>query len=1823
VTTDPVKLLGPAIAQLSNEKRVLLARMLEVAPDHIAIIGMAGRFPRGANDTQAFWARLRDGYDAVSEVPRERFDMDAVFDATPGATARAYSRFGALLDEVDGFDPYFFGISPREAERMDPQQRVLLEVATEALDDAGQVAETLAGTATGVFVGSYNNDYFELQYRGTPSADPYAVTGTSNCFLAGRLSYLLDLRGPSLVVDTACSSSLVAVHLACQSLREKECRVALAAGVHLYLTPRSHVMCSQMRMLSPDGRCKTFDAGANGFVHGEGCGVIVLKRLSDARTDGDRILAVIRGSAVNQDGRTNGLTAPNVLAQQAVVRQALERAGVSPAEVTYIETHGTGTALGDPIEVEALAAIYGAAGQEHCCALGALKANIGHLEAAAGIAGLIKVVLSLQHREIVPNPHFRQLNPRITLAGTRFYVPIERQSWDAPGKRVAAVSSFGMSGTNAHAILEEAEPTTPARFPSQRVCAFALSARTPAALQAQAQRYAEWARERSASPAESFRDVCYTSTERRTHFEYRRVVLASSMEELGARLAAGSGSGSIDGVAGTPQKIVFVFPGQGSQWLGMARDLIVSEPPFAASIEKTAEAIKRHGGFSVLDELHATEQSSQLHRIDIVQPTLFTIEVALATLWNHWGVVPDAVIGHSMGEVAAAHVAGALTLDDAARIVCLRSRLMRGLSGRGGMALVEQSFADAVQRIAGVRDRLSIAASNGPRSTVIAGDSGALDDLLVGLEAEGIFCRRIKVDVASHSSQVDPMRSDLLRALEGLLPKRAEIRFESTVMQRRIDGSECDAEYWVRNLRDPVMFAPSVEALLAEGHGVFIEMSPHPILSLDGMGNADAPPLSLPSMRRGENGREVFLQSVSALHVRGYPIRWRAMCPEGAAVCSLLPYPWERRRLWAVKRNGGSRMLPRARGLAIENLGAPEDVSGDGEVIAWQATLDAHSAPFLKEHRVQGAPVVPGAAFLELLLGAASRSSPRRPIVLENVRFHAMLAVPESGEHVLRVIAAPSGCGSRVRVLSRSMTDTSERNDWLAHADGRMGGEREDASRTAPLAPVDLALARQNCVECVDPDMHYQRMASMGLEYGEAFRGVRELRRRDGEVVARVQVDERLDANAASYRVHPALLDACLQTLSAAVPHDALGADPSPLVPVGIARIKWFGALPREVACHASLRRMGIAARYLAGDLTITDTHGNVLLVLDDFRAVRAFARDVSVVSSIAFRVDWQDLPPPKRETEARRVLVVSDDTYVGSCAVDALKSLGAHASTVPFETIAALRQVLGATDQAVEDIVFLAPLGSLNGDALEPEERLVEMQRACTQLVRLVQGIVRLGLRNVPRLWVVTRGAQDRRPTLVGASVWGIGSAIAQELPDLRCSRIDLPTTPNHTEWKSLAHEICAGSEESQVTLKDGRRAAARLVRCSRDQIRDTVPITIRDDGAYVITGGGGGLGLEVAEWLVKQGAAYILLVGRNDAGPEARARIDRLREAGADVHHLRADVASRKDVERILGTVDSTGRTLCGIVHAAGVLDDATLLRIDSDGFERVLRPKVLGALQLEAATRGRALDFFVCFSSVASLFGAGGQANYAAANAALCAVASAMSADDRRGLSIDWGPWAGIGLAAAEKNRGERLAERGAAGLSVDDGLAGLGFALSSRIPRLAMMRFDFRRWCEFDLAADGDPFFSEIAAEHGQVDTAAEGSLRDALFAAPVAVRRQMLIEHVRGLMAKVMRLAPERVGLHTPIGSLGFDSLASLEIRNHLERNLRLRLSATVVWAHPTLSALVEVLAQRLELPLEQAGTESEHDENLQITDAAEAAELLRQELAALPEEFTS
>ncbi|CAL9279207.1 3-ketoacyl-CoA thiolase [Streptomyces sp. SudanB182_2057] len=1075
--------------------------------DPVVIVGMGCRLPGGVGSPEELWGVVSGGVDGIGGFPSDRgWDVEGLFHPDAGHAGTSYTRWGGFLEDAAGFDADFFGISPREALAMDPQQRVLLETAWETLEDAGIDPTSLRGSQTGVFTGIWSSGYVGSPDQAPPDTEGYLATGISPSITSGRVSYLLGLQGQAVSVDSACSSSLMAIHLAAQALRSGECTLALAGGVTVSVTPLQFTEFSRQRALAPDGRCKPFSSTADGTAWGEGAGLVLLERLSDARRNGHRVLAVVRGSAVNQDGASNGLTAPNGLSQERVIRQALANAGLEPSEVDAVEAHGTGTTLGDPIEARALLATYGQ-GRDQPLWLGSVKSNIGHTQAAAGVAGVIKMVMAMRHGELPPTLHVQEPTPHVEWDTGDVRLLTEARPWPETGRpRRAGISAFGASGTNAHVVIEHFPEETPEQHTgddSAEPTVWLLSGTTDDALRAQARRLADHIMAHPGlRPAAIGRALATT----RTMLAHRAALVGSTRTDLMAELAAlaDADPSVITGVAGSVRRSVFVFPGQGAQWVGMGAELYGSEPVFREAVDACGAALAPYTDWSLVEVLTG---GGSLERVDVVQPVLFAVMVALAELWRAHGVEPDAVVGHSQGEIAAAYVAGALSLEDAAKVVALRSKALVALADQGGMVSVGLGHERAVGFVARWGGRLTVAVVNAPGSVVVSGDLDALDELVAACEADGIRARRLPVNYAAHSVQVEAIREQLLTDLTDITSHPAQIPFCSTVTGEAIDTSALDAGYWYRNLREPVRFDLAVEALTQDQHDVFVEVSPHPVLVpvMDGVVTG--------TLRRG-SGRQEFHLALARLHTQGVTVDWTPVFPGEPRHVPLPTYAFQHRPYWlnpAAAKGDVSAAGLDSTGHPL--LGAVVELAGDQSVLL-TGRLSTATRPWLADHVVLGSVLLPGTVFVELALHAGRQAGSD---VLDELVLEAPMILPDDGSVPVQVVVgAPDGTGRRP-VTVHSRTDGT----WLRHATGVLasGGPH----------PYDTGETWQPSGEPVDLTDFYDTLAAQGYEYGPVFAGVREIRRQGDELYAEVA----LPADTRDrFGLHPALLDAALQPLT-------------------------------------------------------------------------------------------------------------------------------------------------------------------------------------------------------------------------------------------------------------------------------------------------------------------------------------------------------------------------------------------------------------------------------------------------------------------------------------------------------------------------------------------------------------------------------------------------------------------------------------------------------------------------------------------------------------------
>ncbi|MGP4048705.1 SDR family NAD(P)-dependent oxidoreductase [Streptomyces sp. 2A115] len=1779
-------------ARAARPRQLTHTTTTSASDEPLAVVAMACRLPGGVSDPEGLWRLVAEGRDAVGPFPAGRWDVESLYDPDPDALGKSYAREGGFLDDdvLESFDAGFFGITPKEAAAMDPQQRLLLETAWEALERAGIVPAELAGSTTGVYVGMFGSDY--LSGSRLDQLDGYVGTGSALSVASGRLAYTLGLNGPALTVDTACSSSLVATHLAAQALRSGECDLALAGGVTLMVTPGTFVEFSRLRGLSPTGRCRSFSDDADGASWAEGAGMVVLKRLSDARRDGDEVLAVLRGTAVNQDGRSQGLSAPNGPAQERVIRRALELSGLEPADIDYVEAHGTGTTLGDPIEANALSEVFGdSRPQDRPLYLGSLKSNIGHAQAASGVAGLIKVVQSLRHRTLPRTLHAGTPSRHVDWDGSGLRLLREEAAWPSSregageeGERVrrAGVSAFGISGTNAHVIVEEAPPIEvevgaepPGQLaPGKRL--FVLSGRSEAALRGQAARLASYLTEDSALP-----DVAHTLARHRSHFERRTAIVAGDRDELHAALGA-LATGRTPPMPPREEqsgKVAFVFAGHGGQWPGMGVELMAGSDAFREELTRIDEAVRRHVGWSVLNVLRAPEEFSPLERTEFLQPVLFAVNAALAAAWRALGVAPDAVVGHSLGEIAAAYSAGALTLDEAVTVVTGRAQAVVPLVGQGGMLAVELPRTEVEKLLAPYEDRLFVAAVNSADSTAVSGDAVALAELRQGLDEQEIPARRLSTPFASHTPLMDPLREELLDRFSGIGGTRTPTSLYSTVLAEPVPGDRLDAGYWHANLSRPVRFADTIRRMLDDGYRYFVELSPHPSLtaSIEAVAaEAGIDAVGVGSLRRQQDAPDVLLRRLGELYAAGHTPDWPVLFPEGRLV-DLPTYAFARERHWLAPApapaTGGSPLL-----------GTHVEASDEPDRHTFQSEIDLRDSRFayLTDHRVTGEVWLPGAAFLDMALEAAAAVRDGGDVRLADVRFVQPLRLDAEKPVRLQLVLRPAEDGFRDFTIASAAA--GERHDrrtrWERHVSGRVAvtpaeraGEPAELAADAGESPGAL---RERCAEEVDLSAVYAQLNALGIEYGPAFRSLEAGHRTDSAALGRLA-----DRPAAGHLLHPAVLDAAFHT--AALPGDAPGG--RAFVPVGVGRLRFTGlrAMPVWVTCE--LR--SVAGDTATMDLRLWDENEQLVLEAEEFELAA-----LSPLDGALFETRWQPRPVAQEPPAQGSWLILADETGV---AVELAERLG---STVPH-VIARRGEVFGVEgpgryvldpadprhlarllDEAFPDgpPERVVQLSALDAPAIGDAGKAEEAARLCClstlHMVRTLVGRPRSG--QAPRLFVVVRGTQAAGDSTQvthpqQALAWGFGLTVAQEYPELTTTLIDLPSSGGvDALWTQLRH----ADDERLVALRESGRLVPRLARTRPDGGGNG---EITPDGVYLITGGLGGLGRVVAERLVGRGARRLALMSRSTPDTDTASWIKDLEERGVTVHLARADVADRDGLTAAVDAVRRAAGPIAGVVHAAGVLDDATLANLTDERVLRVLAPKVLGtALLTELIPEAANL---VLFASAAGLLGSAGQSPYSAANAFLDAWAHHLSRTDRRALSLDWGAWTGVGMVAESGTRAAETSRSGLVAFSPQEGGELFERVLATSRRQLAPLALDWGMLALDPDAARTRPILSDLVS----VPTGAADSdgLVEKVFAATTDQDRAAWLEaYVRARVGDVCGGVVE-ASAATALKELGLDSLMLVRLRNAFARDLGVELPAADVFSAPDIRGLARTLAEAL------------------------------------------
>ena len=1694
----------------------------------IAVVGIGCRLPGGANTPGTFWDLLRSGGNTTSDIPADRWQPYAELSARHASVLRGTVRRGSFLSGIDGFDADFFGLSPREAELMDPQQRILLEVAWEALEHAGIPPRALAGSDTGVFVGACTDDYRRQLLEDVVHMDAWSGIGAARCAVANRISHVLDLRGPSLAVDTACSASLVALHLACQSLRSAESGLALVAGVNLLLSPGETITLDLAGALASDGRSKAFDATADGYGRGEGCGVVVLKLLADAQRDGDRVLAVVRGSAVSQDGYTNGIMAPNRAAQEDVMARACRHAGVDPWTVEFVEAHGTGTLLGDPQEAAALSAVYGVDRADDGCFIGSVKTNIGHLEGAAGVASVIKAVLSLWHAEIPASPLVSVPNPAIPWQDNGLRIATEHVAWPETAQpRRASVSGFGYGGTVAHIVLEQApaEPLPPRSEESADQRLFALSAASEEALRSRADDLMGWLSMRTGEIG--LDSLGHSLAIRRSHLEHRAAVVASGEADLLEKLRALAQDEPVDdAVTGVPRPgrdhgLVWVFSGHGSQWVGMGRELLGTEPAFAAVLDELAPVFAEEIGFTPRQVL----LSGDLDEVSQIQAMIFAMQVGLAEVLRGYGVTPAAVIGHSVGEIAAAVTAGALDLTAGARLSCRRAKLLHREARLGAMAMVGLPFAEVENRLAD-RPGLAAAIHSSPTSTVISGDPDALDVVVHEWQAQGVMVRRVASDVAFHSPRMDPLAAELAEAVSELRPAPPRIPIYTTALPDPRTVPVFDGAYWAANLRNPVRLVDAVAAAASDGYRYFLEISPHPVvthsisetfseLGMEGV-FVDG------TLRRDQSEQQRLLSTLGALHCHGFTIDWSRLYPTGTLVDAPVN-PWRHRSLWWRPQLGGG-TAPRHDPDSETLLGVETTIAGS-PIRVWQSSLDDSNRPYPGSHSINTVEIVPAAVFLTSFFEAAAPDSP--PPALRGIAMHSPLMTAEH-RHIQVVWD-----GESVRLASRA-ENADPRLGWVTHAEATVAGSPGELSgRLVPSAPLKKVAAT----------MVHERLSAVGVPSTGFEWTVVELLRGHGALRGTVTFQPK------DLPTWAPLLDAVMSLAPVAYP----GAPVLRMV-VEADEITVQGEPPTSAVIDIAVR----VDRPDAVDVTVAGPDDTVLAKITGLRYAVIGAEHgtehpgVSNHRALVHELMWRPLERADGSRSDRPLILVSPQDTLTDHLIARAHTVGRNA-----RLLADLDQ---ADDLAGTDILLILPMAA-TWDAAEAHLEL------------LIGAMDRLAETASARLWCLTTDAVSTGAVAepefspAGAVAAGFSRTVAGAGRVLRGGLIDLDgpaiAEPSGTA-RIVLDLISSALGEAVVAVRQGQSLVARLTGVVAQPAQP--PTRCRPESTYLVVGGPTPLGLAAADRLVKLGARRILFTmpGRFPARAQWDSVVDeRVRRQVAGVRALEArgvtvrvldlDIA---DPAQVTGLGDPDRYGLPAIRGIACVTEPAGEPRITDLGVRNArsaLRSRAYGPWLLHELYPVGTLDFLTFFSSGEQVLGLPALPVDGAACALVDALAVHRAEQGDRTLNL--GVLPGDEISPVEAVAAWDVADR-----------RGLGAYLVFRSTRP-------------ELLERGLSVLSELGAgPESSVDSGEEADELAALDPKDLLVK---LTEEVRAQIAKEMRLDPIDLAISRSLAEQGLDSIMTVMVRRRLEKRFECRLPATLLWQTPTVSAIAEHLAELL------------------------------------------
>lgn len=1743
-----------------------------MSKEPIAIIGMSCRFPK-VQSLQDFWSLLEKGEDTIEEI--KRWNIDEYYNPDKGAKDKTHQRHGSMLQHIDDFDPLFFNISPAEAAEMNPSQKLMMELVWECIENSNTSYEQITGKKIGVYIGNIWSDFEHLRKHKHAEVTSHSAVGQSANIIANRISFFYGFSGPSLVVDTGCSSSLVALHLACQSLWDGTIEQSIVGGVNHTLDPDQNILLSKFGGLSAKGKCSTFDEGADGFVRGEGGGIILLKRLSDAERDGDKIYAVIKGSAINNNGFNQNLPATSIKGQLDVLAEAYKDSGIKPDEVHYVETHGTGTQLGDPTETNALGQFFNQ-DRKRPLHVGSVKTNIGHLEGAAGMAGLIKAILAMNHRQLPKNLNFNKPNPKIDFGGLNLKVQAEQTEWPASeGETLkAGVNSFGWGGTNGHTVIEEYKPKTNLYNPGKKThdhkFVLPVSARSEKALVEYVKAYKNYLKYSINGALSEFINTVTATALRKPEFEFRKAFAAESKPEMIEKLDEFLKNPESTSTSIEKQKVVFVFPGQGSQWVGMGRDLYETEPVFKKVIDECEAAFSKYCNWSLTAQLKANADTSRMDEINVIQPALCAMQIALAKLWESLGLKPDAVTGHSMGEVAAAYVSGSITLDEAAKVICTRSRLMKTVSGKGGAMAVTELTVPEAEEVIKEYPGLSVAVNNSPKSTVIAGDQNLITALLAELEGQGKFCRQVKVDVASHSAQMEPLKGQLAEALQDVAPQKNKVTLYSTVKNQEVSGEELHAGYWVDNLRNGVQFAGVMEQLIQNGYNTFIEVSPHPVLTTaisECLEAFNGPGVVSGTLTRNKPEENELYSNFDLLYQQGIRFDWNVFYNSPKVPFISLPsYPFQRATyaLTERKQNHGTKRE------GHPWIGKEMKLAQLAGLHFWEAQLSIDEFPYLTDHAVSDKVVLPGASYIEMLHAAVAQLTGSHQMMINDLKFKSAVTL-----------------GSDEKVNIQLRIQKGENTSAFAFFRMAEGLWAETASGSYSLNS-NLSNEIAECMDFegnTDIEALYEQLQTLGLQYGPYFRGIQKIHVSDHQILASVVVKDNLKYSLNQYGLHPAVLDACLQTLFAAQSNDDNKTAMTYLSGVEAVEINKPISFSDELFVRTEITGQDIANEgqsiTLTANCTIADATGKVLVTLKGLGGkIFKLEEDGGHKEKWYHHINW--VPEQisfKNASQQSFIVVATQNDEVTKQFLEALTDAGHDFHWVaphttdeaPFNF--ALDQIeLEKTDR----IIYFSH------DHVMAGQEAIATEKAF-YLIELFKELEAKKLMHYPGLTIVTNGAfgiKSDHINVAAGPVVGVGRVAFNELSQYETQIVDLSYNCHQEELKNLVKLAAQPvAKEREIALRNESFYCSRLAGYT-PALPAAVEQSTFSSSAYHLVTGYKGIAFTLVEWMFARGARKFCLVSRSNTLDEVlKGKIESLESEGAIFKIVDCDVCNTGAVNSLLAELEAEAG-LKSIIHAAGVINAAQIVDLSHEGFSAILAPKVIGGWNLHQASKKYALDHFMLFSSASSLLGLSGQVSYVAANTFLDTLSQHRQKQLLPALSINWGVMSDVGMVASIKNL-EKFAEaEGFVATPMSDAVKALDKIFDQCPANMGVFQLNAGQTAGHFPALGDSKYFTGLL--HKNDDEHEGQTLMQTLESVPNADQWLDALEsHLKKLTASIIKSPEDQLSTTMKFKSLGIDSLMAVQFRNKLEKELNIKLSVTDIWEHPTISEYATFLAEKL------------------------------------------